>query len=92
MATSRTFRLDMTRMDLMHDALRRELERIARVTAAVWPQTRRQMVATAPPSATATRSRRSRPVSTTPATLCDPTKAPGERTPRAAYLAAGHCA
>jgi hypothetical protein len=33
MATSTTFRLDMWRMHLMHDALRRELERIARVTA-----------------------------------------------------------
>ena len=33
MATSRTFQLDMSRMYLMHDAVRRELERIARVTA-----------------------------------------------------------
>jgi iron-sulfur cluster repair protein YtfE (RIC family) len=33
MATSKTFSLDMTRMHIMHGALRRELERIARVTA-----------------------------------------------------------
>lgn len=31
--TSRTFRLDMTMMFAVHDALRRELERIAKVTA-----------------------------------------------------------
>ena len=33
MATRKTFELDMTRMYVMHDALRRELERIARITA-----------------------------------------------------------
>jgi hypothetical protein len=33
MATSKTFGLDMARMYLMHDALRRELDRLARVSA-----------------------------------------------------------
>ena len=33
MATTNKSKLNMTRMYIMHDALRRELERIARVTA-----------------------------------------------------------
>jgi hemerythrin-like domain-containing protein len=33
MAASKAFKLDMTRMYIMHNALRRELERIAKVTA-----------------------------------------------------------
>ena len=43
MATSKTFRLDITRMYTMHDALRRELQRIARVTARTDDDPRRIM-------------------------------------------------